>query len=477
MQKENGMIKIRTVLSAISGIALCLLMAGGIRVSADESALTPTPLATVSVTPAVSAPVTPAPSVTATVTATPSPTNTAAPTPTPTNEPTATPVPEGSAAVTNFRGKNKGGGKIRLDWDAVEGAQYYKVFMSTGGLYTEMKKTANEFALIKNMETGSRVHFLVKAFRNEAVICTSPLLLVIVNPDMPEAKTASYPKKKTYVVSWKRVECDGYDVFVDEEITYDRAYDSLTYNIDDFEYVGSAEGADSLSLTIKDDDPMKPKAVCVRAYCWDGDFKCYSSSSKIMVSNSAESVFNALKKGKSKKYVTVEKSFSSTSTYSKTYMTDNDLKILKKFAKKYFTSDMSDFEKIKFTYDYLTTHVAYDKPYGMGGTYVSRAFKDHIGQCDSYSGAMGMMMAYLGYDSYLVRGFVGNRSGHYWLEIRAGGTKYVIDPNSEFYVDPDYPSRYYFCTRYIDPFFKTYYNSKLDKYECRFIKNGKRVSY
>lgn len=474
------MLKIRTVLSAISGVTICLFLAGPVKVSAD---LTPTPSPTVTVTATPSPTVTGTPSVSPTVspavtpspTTSPVPTETSTPTPTATNTPT--PEPEDPTHITNFKGRNKSGGKVRLEWDAVEGAQYYKIFMSTGGLYTEMKQTANDFALIKDMEPGTRAHFLVKAYKNGNVIRTSPLLLVFINPDVPDAKTASYPKKKTYVVSWKRVECDGYDVFVDDEITYDRAYDSLTYNIDDFEYIGTAEGADTLSLTVKDDDPMKPKAVCVRAYCWDGDFKCYSSSSKIMVSNSAESVFNALKKGKSKKYVTVEKSFSSTSTYSKTYMTDNDLKILKKFAKKHFTSDMSDFEKVKVTYDYLTTHVAYDKPYGMGGTYVSRAFKEHIGQCDSYSGAMGMMLAYLGYDSYLVRGFVGNHSGHYWLEIRAGGNKYVIDPNSEFYVDPDYPSRYYFCARYIDPFFKTWYNSKLDKYECRFIKNGKRVSY
>ncbi len=130
-----------------------------------------------------------------------------------------------------------------------------------------------------------------------------------------------------------------------------------------------------------------------------------------------------------------------------------DQKVLKKFADKHFTKKMSREEKLRYTLNWINQNVIYatgdnwNKICNKG--YADAVFTYKLGQCVQYNGAMAEMMAYLGYDAYLIQGYRGNyETGniwqHFWCEVKINDRVYLMETGN---YDTD-GSWHYFLTPY-----------------------------
>ncbi len=123
-------------------------------------------------------------------------------------------------------------------------------------------------------------------------------------------------------------------------------------------------------------------------------------------------------------------------TYYTYTISKRDMQVLKKFADKHFKKNMSREEKLRYTLNWINKNVIYatgnnwNKICGKG--YADAVFTYKLGQCVQYNGAMAEMMAYLGYDAYLIQGYRGSRSTgriwqHFWCEVNINGRVYLME--------------------------------------------------
>lgn len=123
-------------------------------------------------------------------------------------------------------------------------------------------------------------------------------------------------------------------------------------------------------------------------------------------------------------------------------LSDNDKQIVEKFAKEHFKDDMTPAEKACITWDWIHNNVRY--PYDdfvsscSNKTSVECIFRDKVGQCLQYNGAMEAMLLYLGFNAREVHGTrsttsitPGNGHDHYWCEVKIGDNIYLIDTGNK----------------------------------------------
>lgn len=130
------------------------------------------------------------------------------------------------------------------------------------------------------------------------------------------------------------------------------------------------------------------------------------------------------------------------------YISENDKRILDEFADEHFTSDMTVYDKLKYTADYIHNNVdyAYDNYDEIEDcSYVEAVFVKHTGQCLQYNGALAGFACYLGLDVRLISGNRGtdkdNKWSHFWCEINVNGRYYVLDAGNKkdglyYFVEP-----------------------------------------
>ena len=117
-------------------------------------------------------------------------------------------------------------------------------------------------------------------------------------------------------------------------------------------------------------------------------------------------------------------------------LSDRDYEIIEAFAAEHFTEDMTIAECLYETWWWIHCNVQY--AYVQGGYWASiedKSYPDAIfnyqtGQCVQYNGAMAAMLAYFGYDVYMVKGWVNRESQsgqHYWTEVMIDGTRYYVE--------------------------------------------------
>lgn len=151
-------------------------------------------------------------------------------------------------------------------------------------------------------------------------------------------------------------------------------------------------------------------------------------------------------------------------TYYKYTISARDKQVLKKFADKHFTKNMSREEKLFYTLNWINKKVRYaegsdwNKIAGKG--YADAIFTYRLGQCVQYNGAMAEMMAYLGYDAYLIQGYRGSKTTgriwqHFWCEVNINDRVYIMETGN-YECDGNWS---YFLTPY--------------KQTSGYIKNGK----
>lgn len=129
-------------------------------------------------------------------------------------------------------------------------------------------------------------------------------------------------------------------------------------------------------------------------------------------------------------------------------VTPEDKVIMEEFAKGHFTETMTNYDRLEYTWRWLHENITYAD--GVNGrptyaeiwndSFVEACFVKKAGQCIQYNGAFAMMMAYMGYDSYLLEQW--NRPGvqHFATEAVINGTHYSTEVGEKSY---DSPPNYY----------------------------------
>lgn len=315
---------------------------------------------------------------------------------------------------------------IQISWLPYSDSAKYKVYVSdpATGSYSLAKVVKKSKAVIKGLTPGNSYNFKVEAV-GKKVLASSEITGLETPVPIPEFTVAE--SENSIKIKWNDLGVDGYILRWDD-------------GTGKYAHKKTLKGSRK-SCVIKNTSLSVKYGFKMQAFKNGPAGRITSGISDPKFSGTPESRFNAAVKRASEPYYYARKVGSSEVT--KVTIPDSEWEIVKKFAKKHFTDDMTDYEKAEFTYDYIVTHTAYDKPYETPGGYATKVLVNHHGQCDGYNGAFAMVMAYLGYDTTFISG-----SGHHWLEFTAGGHTYAIDPNLDFYTDPDTPDRNYFIRIY-----------------------------
>ena len=118
-------------------------------------------------------------------------------------------------------------------------------------------------------------------------------------------------------------------------------------------------------------------------------------------------------------------------------LTDRDYEIIEQFAAEHFTPDMTLSERLYVTWWWIHCNVDYAYNYTSAVwslSYPDAVFNHKMGQCVQYNGAMAAVLAYYGFDVYMVRGWTRpeSRSGqHYWTEVIINGKRYYVETGNQ----------------------------------------------
>lgn len=128
------------------------------------------------------------------------------------------------------------------------------------------------------------------------------------------------------------------------------------------------------------------------------------------------------------------------------YLTDDTKKILNDFAKEHFTDDMTNYDRLAYTWEWLHFNVNYASSYEEYSKIWNLSFSEasfvlKSGQCIQYNGAFAEMMAYMGYDVYMLEKWQYGLSGqHFMSEVMIDGVGYNTEVGERSY---DSPPNYY----------------------------------
>ena len=114
------------------------------------------------------------------------------------------------------------------------------------------------------------------------------------------------------------------------------------------------------------------------------------------------------------------------------HLSDEDYEIIEQFAAENFPEDATLAEKLYITHQWIHNNVDYagttekwDAIVNL--SYVDAIFNHKSGQCVQYNGAMASVLAYYGFDVYMVRGWTSPGNQHYWTEVVIAGKTYVVE--------------------------------------------------
>ena len=106
--------------------------------------------------------------------------------------------------------------------------------------------------------------------------------------------------------------------------------------------------------------------------------------------------------------------------------------IIEQFAAEHFPENSTMAEKLYITHQWIHKNVDYAYAGPKWNAIVNKSYVDAIfnyksGQCVQYNGAMASVLAYYGYDVYMVRGWTRPGVQHYWTECNIDGKTYLVE--------------------------------------------------
>ena len=348
---------------------------------------------------------------------------------------------------------------VDLYWSYINCDEYrVYIYNSKTKKYDGLKKTKSNYYTHKSRKQLTTYKYAVKGViyddSGKAHTSKTVYLTVTTKPTTPTLKLTT--KNKAVTVKWSRnSKVDGYQIY---------RMTNWEYNM---EKVKTIKGYETGSWTNKNLSNDKDYYFAVRSYKKVNGETIYSDFSEQKYSGSSSSRLNGatLKPKDSFKVYNIQGK--ETKLAWTTTLSANDKKILKNFAKKHFTDDMSREEVLRITLDWINRNVTYatgnlwNQIQGM--SYVEAIFSAKKGQCVQYNGAMAAMMTYLGYDVQLVQGYryssySGSTWQHFWVEAKIAGNTYVFETGN-YGRDGSWS---YFCKKYSET--------------MGYMRNGKRVS-
>ena len=358
--------------------------------------------------------------------------------------------------IESFTAKPSGE-SVSLSWTNIPCDEYrLYVYDNSKKKYVTVKKGTDSSYTHKKRKQLTTYKYAVKAIvygENGTYKTKSMYLTVTTKPTTPTISLAT--KNKAVTVKWsKNSKVDGYVIYRMTNWDYE------------YEKVKSVKDKNTTSWTNKGLSNNDDYYYVVRSYKKiDGKY-VYSDYSEQKFSGSSQSRLNAatLNSRRSFKVYNTQGKKSTLAWTQK--LSDNDIKILKKFAKKYFKDSMSREEVLRITLDWINRNVTYasgslwNEISGM--SYVEAIFTHKKGQCVQYNGAMAAMMAYLGYEVELIQGYrysrtTGAKWQHFWVEAEIAGNTYVFETGN-YGKDGTWS---YFCKKYSETF--------------GYMKNGKKL--
>ena len=254
------------------------------------------------------------------------------------------------------------------------------------------------------------------------------------------AKIATKGTKAT--VTWKTAaQADGYEIWFAN--WYQEKWGSKpVYYAENLTKTITSPRTLSYSFTLSDSN--KYYAVGIRSYKTVNGRKVYGDYTYTAPAESLVARVNGSSKSSKRTAYTEINTQGSKDIKQSHTLSQKSIAAIEAFAKKNFTSDMSDGEKIKKTVDYIRANFKYN--YGfqtyyknyVGWAYANNALVVHSGQCNDYNGAVCEMLNYLGYDARLIIGYYGRQGNqHYWTEVTLGGKVYVIECGITGYWETD----------------------------------------
>jgi glucan-binding YG repeat protein len=144
-------------------------------------------------------------------------------------------------------------------------------------------------------------------------------------------------------------------------------------------------------------------------------------------------ILNTVQRGETKRQITVYNRQKGNGAIDFTLkLSDNDIKIIEQFAAEHFPENSTMAEKLYITHQWIHKNVDYAYAGAKWNAIVNKSYVDAIfnyrsGQCVQYNGAMASVLAYYGYDVYMVRGWTRPGVQHYWTECNVAGKTYLVE--------------------------------------------------
>ena len=146
-----------------------------------------------------------------------------------------------------------------------------------------------------------------------------------------------------------------------------------------------------------------------------------------------QTILNTVQRGETKRQITVYNRQKGNGAIDFTIkLSDNDIKIIEQFAAEHFPENSTMAEKLYITHQWIHKNVDYAYAGAKWNAIVNKSYVDAIfnyksGQCVQYNGAMASVLAYYGYDVYMVRGWTRPGVQHYWTECNVAGKTYLVE--------------------------------------------------
>lgn len=344
-------------------------------------------------------------------------------------------------------------GSVFVQWTQIYGADGYRIYRYDSAkkkyvLLEDIEGCWQNYYYDRDVESLTEYSYKVRAYQNsgdDKIYCRSSEACT-VRSGLLSVRISAAAGSKSVRVSWNADEAaDGYEVLYAKKklkssdtvyLSYSSTGSTFDFGMDINFTFKPLKRTSKTSFSIKK-EPGYKYVFKVRSYKTVDGKKIYSDYSDIVSSTSAVALVNGYP-AKQRSSLDVV-SYRSDINEWKMSISENDKKIMKKFAKEHFTDDMTPYDKMIYLSEYIHNEVDY--VYGddfnslAGLSPVEAVFNKHMGQCYQYNGAFAAFMAYMGYDVRLVAGCRGTGSdnmwSHYWCEICLDGKYYIMDAGNK----------------------------------------------
>ncbi|MBQ4095218.1 MAG: arylamine N-acetyltransferase [Oscillospiraceae bacterium] len=349
----------------------------------------------------------------------------------------------GVGTIDVIYGRGTTTSQIKMSWTDLGCDEYYIYrYSSVTKNYVLYDKTPNAYYYDNNLLQFGGYYYKVKGVVHgedgKDYYSNTVQRTCVAKSKVPTLKLAKY--SSGVKLSWdKNVRAEGYKIYRSE-------------NGGAYKLIKKVTGTSWVDKTAVDGNDYSYK---VQAYRNVKGTWYYSSGSNVVYTNTYDAILNAADLSKRHYEVKVHDAQGSTTVYDWTYtITAEDKKILDKFAKNF--AGMTRNERLQYTLNWINTEVTYDTSYThVTNSWVESIFTKKYGQCVQYNGAMAAMMAYMGYDVRVIKGWRCNSTGtsrwqHFWTEVDIDGVTYIMESGNikkygpwSYYLTPyEYTSGY-----------------------------------